>query len=273
MIPNFENKDELLAFLNKEMKGDKARLHAMKRATFKKADAVHYRYAPASKTEATKDIGVVPADGEDKGALIVKAVINTTNIMDSHDDVHIPGIWKKSLSESKLIYHIQEHEMCFENVISDDVNAYTKSIAWKDLGQNYDGKTQALMFDSTLTPDRNPFMYDQYAKGYVRNHSVGMRYVKLLMCYNSKDKLWAEEKQNWDDYIDQVANRQMAEEKGYFWAVLEAKLIEGSAVLVGSNPITPTLTTTEAGKATSTEIEPPQGTQQNNQFLSNLKFI
>jgi hypothetical protein len=51
----------------------------------------------------------------------------------------------------------------------------------------------------------------------------------------------AEEKENWDKYIGKVANVEQAEEEGYFWAVTEAKIVEGSAVLFGSNRVTPTL--------------------------------
>lgn len=273
MIPHFANKTELTDFIQTELKGDKSRLYAMKKASFKKADAVHYQYNPVTKDAATKDIGSIPENEAPTGNIIVKAVINTTNIMDSHDDVHIPGLWKKSLNELKLIYHLQEHEMEFEKVISDEVKAYTKNISWDSLGESYAGSTQALMFDSTITPDRNPYMYDQYLKGYVRNHSVGMRYVKILFCYNSKDKMWADEKENWDNYIEQVVNRSQAEEKGYFWAVLEAKLVEGSAVLLGSNTVTPTISTTEAGKSTSENIEPPTGTQIDYAKLANSRIL
>ena len=82
-------------------------------------------------------------------------------------------------------------------------------------------------------------MFEQYKQGYVDNHSVGMQYVKLRMCVNDKD--YEKGKEAWDQYIDQVANKDVAEKQGYFWAVLEAKAIEGSAVPNGSNPITPTL--------------------------------
>jgi len=38
-----------------------------------------------------------------------------------------------------------------------------------------------------------------------------------------------------------VINQEEAKEQGYFWAVTEAKLVEGSAVVKGSNSYTPTL--------------------------------
>ena len=46
-----------------------------------------------------------------------------------------------------------------------------------------------------------------------------------------------------------------------FWAVTEAKLIEGSAVLFGSNPITPTLS---ENKSSYTQYEPLDTTKNRN---------
>ena len=45
----------------------------------------------------------------------------------------------------------------------------------------------------------------------------------------------------WEKYYPMIANKELADSKGYFWAVKEAKMIEESAVPVGSNSITPTL--------------------------------
>jgi hypothetical protein len=77
-----------------------------------------------------------------------------------------------------------------------------------------------------------------------------MQYVKLELCINSDSRYDAEEKAAWDKYIEQVANRQTVEDAGYFWAVTEAKLIEGSAVVIGSNFATPTI---QIGKQTALE--------------------
>ena len=54
------------------------------------------------------------------------------------------------------------------------------------------------------------------------------------------DEDYEKEKNFYDKYISQVINQKDAEELGYFWVVTEAKVIEGSAVPMGSNPITPT---------------------------------
>lgn len=241
-IPQFEKKNELIDFLVK----NKSTLIAQKMNSFKCADAFESGYACDPAIEKTidftnkNDIDTEELLSKDKFKVV--AVINTTNIMDSHKDVHLPNIWKKSLKENKRIMHLQEHKgQSFDAIISDgnDLKAYTKTMTWKELGYEMKGETQALVFESTVKRERNPYMHTQYAKGYVQNHSVGMRYVKMDLAVN--DDRYEEEFKNWEKYADSIVNKAEAEENGYFWAVTEAKVIEGSAVPMGSNHITPTL--------------------------------
>lgn len=238
IIPDFENKNELLDYLSKNQN----KLIAQKKATTKNGDEVLFSFSPEFIKElgVTKAINNMPIE-EVEEVLKVKAVINTTNWLDSHGDVHISGLWDKSLQENKFIMHLQEHEMKFDKIISDGENlkAYVQNFTWKQLGANYQGKTQALIFDSNILEDRNEYMYEQYSKGYVKNHSVGMQYVKMYLCIN--DEGYSSEFDNWNKYFPMVANSEDATSKGYFWAVTEAKLIEGSAVPIGSNRMTPTL--------------------------------
>ena len=154
-------------------------------------------------------------------------------------------MWKKSIKENPTSIHLQEHRRTFDAVISDDAVPSVKTMTWKALGFDYEGSTQALIFDSNIKEERNEFMYNQYKKGWVKQHSVGMRYVQLFLCINSEERYAQEEKANWDKYIDYVANKEVADEMGYFWAVTEAKFIEGSAVVFGSNPCTPTISVKE----------------------------
>lgn len=243
-IPITSNKEEVLEFLRK----NKSALLAEKKMYGKMADAVSYLCplydAKANSFKAADTINT--AQLLDKDAIQVKIVINTTNLLDSHGDVHLKGIWKKSLKESgKSAIHLQSHKSDFEFVIADasdgEIKAYTQSMSWKDLGFDYKGETEALIFESTVKKARNPFMFDQYAKGFVKHHSVGMGYVKTLFCVNSEEKYWIEEKENWDQYYSEIVNKEKADEQGYFWAVAEGKVIEGSAVVRGSNHVTPTL--------------------------------
>jgi hypothetical protein len=234
---SFKTKKEMLS----EIVKNKDILIAQKKATIKHTDGIDLFYVNG-KLINKADISQI--DINNTNAINVKAVINTTNIMDSHDDVHIPGLWTKTLQENRNIMHLQEHIMAFDKIISsgDDLEAYTTFYNWRDLGLEANGETQALEFNSNVKKNRNKFMFEQYVNNYVTNHSVGMRYIKLFLAVNDSD--FKEEFETWSRYINSVINREMAEEKGYFYAVTEAKLIEGSAVVIGSNHITPTRSVT-----------------------------
>lgn len=194
--------------------------------------------------------------------LKAELVINTTNLIDSHMDCHIDGIWNKSLKEMGTLYLLQEHEMEFKYIIADSVNdglkASAKMIPWSDLGLTYKGNTQALIFNTTISKARNEFMYNQYKNGYVLNHSVGMRYVKLYLCVDSDSPENTQEKEAWDKYYPLVVNKEVADLRGYFWAVTEAKIIEGSAVVKGSNFATPTISITENKAEPSNDTQTPE---------------
>jgi hypothetical protein len=250
-IPNFQSKKDLYGFLVE----NKSTLIAQKKSVIKFADGVLYTNPLVGVKDQTVKASEV--DITDVNEIKVKAVINSTNWMDSHLDVHLKGLWDKSLRESKDLMHLQEHQMNrFDKIISDgsDLKAYTEQMTWDKLGFNATGTTEALMFESTIKRDRNPYMFNQYAKGYVKNHSVGMRYVKIVMAINDKD--YAAEYDAWEKYYSEIINKDFADEMGYFWAVKEAKAIEGSAVPKGSNIMTPTMEVTK-------DIEPVQTTQSN----------
>lgn len=235
-LTQFTNKAELFNYLrlNKDI------LKRKKIASFKNADACTVNYADFTNDIVVKEFGAI---SDDPNILHKRVIINTTNILDSHGDVHIKGLWKKNINESKTRSHVQEHSLKFDKIISDgtDLKTYTKEYTFKELGFDYEGTTEALVFDSIIHRKRNPFMFEQYENGYVKNHSVGMYYVKLELCLNSDSKYDKVEKENFDKYFPLIANKREFEEINYFWAVLEAKAIEGSAVVIGSNQVTPTI--------------------------------
>lgn len=252
-IPENLKGKELFEFLKK----NKALLIAEKKSEKKKGDPFAMRLFVGEDGKLTK--AFTPIDNT-ATVILATSIINTTNWMDSHSDVHIPGLWKKSLQETKDLYLLQEHEMTFAGIITDQVKAYTKKFTWQELGYDAPGMTEALVFESTIDNERNPFMFDQYRKGYVKNHSVGMQYVILELAINDPGDYWKEEFAAWNKYFDDIANKEVAEAQGYFWAVREAKAIEGSAVPIGSNRMTPTQSV-ERVKNYSTEEQPPLGTE------------
>jgi len=246
-------------------------LKAQRRSVPKFTDGHSYgfsSFAVNERGERLKAEDVIDNPDIDNGTLKVKCVINATNILDSHRDLHLPGIWKKSLSEKKLIYLCQEHDLTFKGIISDEVKAYTETMSFKDLGFPYEGNTECLIFDAIIHKDRNEFMYYQYLKGYVRNHSVRMEYVKEYFCMETDSPEAVQYQENWNKYAPQVANKECLETISWFYAVTEAKVRdEGSAVVKGSCSVTPTLevTTENKGQADDDSLdnkrEPEDSTQ------------
>jgi len=118
---SFETKELMFEALRK----NKANIIAQKKMQTKQADSVYY----VSKAVNNKG-EVIKSDSVDTGSIeTLKAdlVINTTKIMDSHSDVHLDGIWSKSVKEQKNLLLLQEHKMTFTNIITDKVKASVKN--------------------------------------------------------------------------------------------------------------------------------------------------
>lgn len=251
-------------------------LHA-KRNEIKSADGLHPGVMFVDdngrlKTKALTDPNFeeIPDDSEE---LMVKAAINTTNYFDSCWDVHINGIWGKSLKDNTTgFYLLKEHRQYFEDVIGEGLKAKVVKMSWADLGfPQYEGITEVLLFTGKIMKERNPYMFDQYRKRRVKQHSVGMRYVKILTCINDDD--YPVQKENWDKYFPMIVNKEDAERAGIFWAVLEAKCIEGSAVLFGANCLTPTVGISASTTNKSTDEEPSVDTPEQPQPFDIMKAI
>lgn len=241
----------------------------------KKEEVKHSKGVPFS-------IGVIGKDNEaliaakalakadlDENVIVVEAIINTTNLVDSHKDLHLPGIWNKSLKENNRRKHLQEHQTTFDKIIAsgEDVVASAIDTTFEALGvKNLKGATQALLYKSTVRKERNPYMFNQYKNGWVEEHSVGMQYVKISTAVNDED--YKEEFSNWNKYYDLIANKSAVDNDGYFFIVHEAKEIEGSAVAYGSNYATPTYSVQNEGKQqqSTSQSEQPKGTHDKDFF-------
>lgn len=256
-IGDFVSKEDFFRYI----KDNKSKIVSEKKSAIKYADAIDFVNVKAIEKSEFAIKENTPIDISDNGIITRNLVINTTNYLDSHLDVHIPNLWKKSISENPTTYLLKSHLRDFEYVITDSAIPYVKNMNWTDLGLNSEGKTQALIFKAEISRERNEFMYEQYLKGYVKQHSVGMKYINIFFCVNSDDRYFIEEKKNWDKYYNEIVNKEIADKEMCFWAVTEAKLIEGSAVLFGSNPITPTLS---KNKSSYTQDEPLDTTKNRN---------
>ena len=243
------------------LRQNKSVLLLEKKAAIKHADDVPTFFVKTIDEKHTAVKSIDETETPEQGKFNVKVAINTTNLIDSHMDLHVPSLWKKSLKESKGLYLFQEHQYKFNYVISDNVKAYTVLMSWKDLGFDYEGTTEVLVFDAEINPDDNELMAKKYKQNKVKNHSVGMRYVKIELAMNSDSRYDEQEKAVYDKYYPIIANKEVADDLGYFWVGTEAKVIEGSAVPIGSNRATPTLNISEA-KSTQ---EPAEQSQEKNE--------
>lgn len=239
----FSDKKQLFKYLVE----NKSELISLKKSEAKHSDSLVIENKEEAITKGASNLGE-----DDLANGIIKRTIvgNTYNWMDSHDDVHMKGIFTKSISENKSIMHLHDHLYQLTAKVGTPLKVYEKEIAWTELGVPKAGVTTALLMDSEIKSLYNAMIYDQYLNKQIQQHSVGMSYIKLFLCIN--DAEYKEEFANWNNYIPFVANQDKATKQGYFWAVTEAKLIEISAVINGSNELTPTLD----NKSLHT-IEPP----------------
>lgn len=226
------------------------------------------------------DFHIVPSkDGEADKTLLgdaskiefgstIYAVINTTNWLDSHEDVHAKSIWNKSAKEQNgKTYFVCDHKLDVTKVIAtpDDVNILLKELDWSELGVDLKGKTTALIFETKLQEYANESYVKLIKAGKRLQHSIRMRYIDVALCVN--DKKHDAEYKNWVAFIGEVANRKEAEELGYFYYIKEAAIaMEGSAVVFGSNSATPTLTELPKNENST---EPTEVTQE---IKSNSKY-
>lgn len=274
----FSTKSELF----KHLRDNHDRILEQKKAVLKYTDAVEVGSFTLDqvKSDTTKELATFNwmKDG------YVYPVINTTNYLDSHGDVHLDAIWNRSVSNKngKIMWDSNHalkigSEVAFPN----DVNIILKNVKFSDLGYDSSKNTTALIFEVKKENVVLDAIKNRIEKGVPTQHSVRMRYVKIEFAMNSdaeEDEIYLA---RYNKYISLIANQEKAAEQGYFWAVLEAEIVaEGSSVVNGSNDITPMLIGKNIDPSKDTQsVDPPKGTQPKtkpvksnglNSFLNNL---
>lgn len=169
-------------------------------------------------------------------------VVNSSNILDSHYDVHISGNWEKTKKEQKgKVYLVFDHTLKRSEIIAmkDDIELITADIPFSMLGKSYEGNAYCLIYKVKKDKIVNKEAKDWLEKGYSFEASVRMSYVKILSCFNSNRIEDTKEKENYEKYYPLIANKEDFKTIDYFWAVLEAKNVqESSLVMFGSNSAT-----------------------------------
>ena len=245
----------------KALKEQKEHIINLKKAAIKFTDPVGY----------TIKSGVSAKDEVDEGKTVgvgdfIYPIINTTNYIDSHNDLHVDGLWDVSVKDQKnKLYYIINHDLELGKVIAfpSNVEAYVKSLKWSDLGLSYPGNTQALIFKSKLTESSNKDALNAIINKEPLQNSVRMRYISMVLCVDDSSDEFKQEYENFYKYLAVAANKEVAFERGYFWAITEAAIHkEGSAVLFGSNDATPILYSDPSDDSQKTTIDPPESSHE-----------
>ena len=203
--------------------------------------------------------------------------VNTTGILDSHKDLHVKGIWNKTAKEqNRKNYLVDTHVMSMNTTIArkENVEMFVSEIPFSAIGKSYEGNTEALIYKVPKDKIINPLAKEWLESGDDIEASVRMQYVNIKLALNSDSREDEVEKMNYDNYLDQIANKSDFESIDYFWVVKEAKNQgESSLVLQGSNGATgPVQVNNEPSKDTHENKEAVKDTSDLINFYNNIKF-
>lgn len=231
-VKEFDTKKELFNYLIT----NKKELLELKKASLKCADVV----ITPQEEKVQKALFTEYQDDPTTGKIKRDIITNTYNWLDSHGDVHVGNTFQKSISErATKVFHLHDHKHEVTAKVGQTLEIKEVAVDWMDLGVNKLGSTTVLMATTEIKEKLNKDVFFQYLDNEIDQHSVGMRYVKIDLAVN--DEEYKEEFSTWNKYIEKLGNKEKAEQQGYFWAVKEAALVEYSAVLFGSNELTPTV--------------------------------
>lgn len=205
-----------------------------------------------------KQLATKSIDNPEPDVIRVKVVANTSNWIDSQLDMILPDAVNKSLKERKdKIPHLHDHLRETTAKVGEVKDIYMQDFSFSELGIRGQGVAKALIFETDIRKDYNEKIFNQYKNGGINQHSIGLRYINMVLAMNDVND--PERLKLWNEFIGQAINREVADKNGYFWVVKEYKLIENSAVLFGANEITPTL---EVSGGKNYIFEPDKTTQE-----------
>ena len=251
-FPNkeFTNKEDLFA----EMRKSYPDLIA-----FKKADIQKSCEKGISVTcRVLKDTDNVKALKMDSAYYYI--AVNSTWILDSHEDLHIDGIWSKSVKEQQgQNYLVADHQLTIDNTIvrKENVEMLIVDMPFALLGKPYSGDTQVLVYKVAKDKVIHAKAKEWLDSGDDIEASVRMQYVTILFAMDSNDPEDVTLKKNYDNYIGKIANKEDFEYIPYFFIIAEAKNVrESSLVVFGSNPATGNIRDSEPSKDTQHKQTP-----------------
>jgi len=198
--------------------------------------------------------------------------VNSTKVLDSHQDLHIDGLWAKSVKEQQgMNYLVADHELTIADTIvrKEHVEMLIVRMPFALLGMPYAGDTEVLVYKFPKDKVVHSKAKEWLESGDQIEASVRMQYVTILFAMDSNDPEDITLKKNYDDYLPSIANKDDFEYIPWYFIIKEAKNVrESSLVIAGSNHVTGNINNTEPEK--STQTDPPSSSQKSKSFYSHF---
>jgi len=208
-IPTFKTQSETFDYL----RANKSKIIAEKcLKPIKHISSYPVHRVAVSKSHAQKASNPLPIVEIEDGTIDVSIIGNTFYWCDDQLDVLFSGCSTKTVKElgkkgKDLIYHLKDHKTCTDDRIGYLQDIYEKEFALTDLGLQMVGNTTCLVFDSLVKEALSDKLYIQYIDKQVKQHSIGLQYVKIFMCINDPND--SEHFANWNKYFQFVINKEV----------------------------------------------------------------
>jgi len=179
--------------------------------------------------------------------------VNSTRILDSHDDLHVDGIWKKSIKEQQgKNYLVVDHDLSIKSVVvrKEHIEIFTAKVPFSLIGKPYEGDTEVLIYKVAKDKVKDETVKDWLDSGDSIEGSVRMQYVTVLFAMDSNAPEDVDLKKNYDEYLPMIANKSDYDYIYYYYIIKEAKNVkESSLVVFGSNSSTGQIKINQAEKS------------------------
>lgn len=251
-IPSHATKAEAYVYL----RANEKQIIAQKKSLPIKSDVMEWGCLPVNKKSTIKEDGSLLGPDE----IEVNAIANLSGWCDSYMDVMIKDNWNKTISDKSIVYHLKNHDYCTDCIVGKNPELYTKNFDLAYFGITSDvKKAQALMMRSIVPKEYDKKTYLLYKDNQIKQHSIGLRYIQIVLCLDSSLDEDKDYKKMWDKYYPAVINKAKVDLYGYFFAVIESQILENSCVLFGANENTGVFSTSSKAddESLETKEEPP----------------
>lgn len=247
-IPKHATKAEAHAYL----RGNVKQIIAQKKSLPIEGDVQEWGCLPVNEKATIKEDGTPLGVDE----IEVNAIANLSGWCDSYMDVMIKDNWNKTIADKSIVYHLKNHDYTTDDIVGKNPELYTKNFDLAYFGITSDvARAQALMMRSVVPKEYDSKTYLLYRDNQIKQHSIGLRYVQIVLCLDSELDEDKDYKKMWDKYYPIVINKDKVDLYGYFFAVIESQILENSCVLFGANKNTGVYSTSSKAADEALEIK------------------